>query len=247
MDAPITTLRFRLRDETLQAHQDAEAALDLDRRLASLGAYTALLRALYRAHRPIEARLAAFEWAGSGIAFAERRKLAWLEADLAALRALPVPADAAGAPRVAADGGALVPADEDAAAPPGDEDGPPPSPGEAFGMLYVLEGSTLGGRIIGREVAARLGLDADRGGRFFHGYGARTGAMWQGFTAALDRLGPTGPDADAAVAAARRTFETVRRCVLQAEASPVADGSPRADAGGAATADPSEATSPPRP
>jgi len=70
------------------------------------------------------------------------------------------------------------------------EDPPPAFPvpltrAEALGMLYVLEGSTLGGRIILRALAGR-GVD-DPNLAFLDPYGAETGARWRGFLAVLSR------------------------------------------------------------
>jgi heme oxygenase (biliverdin-IX-beta and delta-forming) len=57
---------------------------------------------------------------------------------------------------------------------------------EALGSLYVMEGSTLGGRIIQRNVERCL-KDAGRASSsYFNGYGARTGAMWRTFMSRLD-------------------------------------------------------------
>lgn len=55
----------------------------------------------------------------------------------------------------------------------------------ALGCLYVFEGATLGGRVIGRHLSAHLGLDASCGAAFFAGYGERTGPMWQRMQASL--------------------------------------------------------------
>ncbi len=57
---------------------------------------------------------------------------------------------------------------------------------EALGSLYVMEGSTLGGRVIQRNVARCLGLDGRSGCAYFAGYGAHTGRMWQSFLARLN-------------------------------------------------------------
>lgn len=63
-----------------------------------------------------------------------------------------------------------------------------PVPGgraEALGMLYVLEGSTLGGRMILRTLAARGVADPALG--FLDPYGTETGARWRDFLAVLCR------------------------------------------------------------
>jgi heme oxygenase len=56
----------------------------------------------------------------------------------------------------------------------------------ALGYAYVIEGSTLGGRVILKQVAPTLQLQ-DQGIKFFSGYGAETGLFWKtfldGFTA----------------------------------------------------------------
>ena len=61
----------------------------------------------------------------------------------------------------------------------------PFSRAEALGMLYVLEGSTLGGRMILRELS-RLGV-SDRRLRFLDPYGGATGERWRSFLDVLDR------------------------------------------------------------
>lgn len=61
----------------------------------------------------------------------------------------------------------------------------PATRAEALGILYVLEGSTLGGRIILRALAARGVDDPDLA--FLDPYGSETGARWRGFLAVLAR------------------------------------------------------------
>mgnify|MGYP001255535211 CR=1 FL=1 len=60
------------------------------------------------------------------------------------------------------------------------------SVGAAFGCLYVLEGSTLGGQIIARQVYNHLGLTPENGCRFFSSYGAAVGPMWKNFGGHLE-------------------------------------------------------------
>ena len=54
----------------------------------------------------------------------------------------------------------------------------------AFGALYVLEGSTLGGKIIYQTISTKL--NSNEGLRFFAGYGPNTGMMWKKFLQCLD-------------------------------------------------------------
>ncbi|WP_017905508.1 biliverdin-producing heme oxygenase [Pseudomonas asplenii] len=75
-----------------------------------------------------------------------------------------------------------------------------------LGVLYVLEGATLGGQILRREIARRLGLEADSGAAFLNVYGESTGRRWRDF---IEYLGSHSMDADereAAVIAAQSTF-----------------------------------------
>ena len=67
------------------------------------------------------------------------------------------------------------------------------SAAQALGCLYVIEGSTLGGRELARRLDHLLPRDSDAGRRFLFGHGARHGAMWREFCAALERCGDT-PD-----------------------------------------------------
>ncbi len=77
----------------------------------------------------------------------------------------------------------------------------------AWGCLYVVEGATLGGQIIARNLHAALGVTSDRGAAFHMPYGAATGARWQGFKAILtDEVGRGALDPDAIVAGAREAF-----------------------------------------
>lgn len=55
----------------------------------------------------------------------------------------------------------------------------------ALGALYVLEGSTMGGRIISTMLSSLLG--ASNTLTFFNGYGEETGTMWKSFKDYLNR------------------------------------------------------------
>ena len=76
---------------------------------------------------------------------------------------------------------------------------------EALGSLYVMEGSTLGGQVIMRNVTLRLGFDDRFGCSYFAGHGANTGAMWRSFLARLDEA-PTA-EAERIANGASATFE----------------------------------------
>ncbi|MBY0254738.1 MAG: biliverdin-producing heme oxygenase, partial [Methylobacterium organophilum] len=127
-------LHARLRAATDPAHRALEVSLDWQARVATLDGYRDLLGRLYGFHAVWEAAI------GSGLAdepfLAPRRRLALLAADLDHLGLRP---DAVAAlPRPAAP--ALH------------------GPAAATGALYVLEGSTLGGQLIGRHIAGLHGF-----------------------------------------------------------------------------------------
>lgn len=67
----------------------------------------------------------------------------------------------------------------------------PANPSEALGSCYVVEGSTLGGRIILRELD-RMGA-ADPELAFLDPYGSAAGSMWRSLLAVLERDGARGP------------------------------------------------------
>lgn len=75
-----------------------------------------------------------------------------------------------------------------------------------LGALYVLEGATLGGQVLRREMAQRLGVNADNGGAFLDVYGAETGRRWKDFLDYLGRLPLDTPAKQRAVDVARSTF-----------------------------------------
>jgi heme oxygenase len=54
-----------------------------------------------------------------------------------------------------------------------------------LGARYVVEGSALGGRSLGRQLDVLLGQGVLAGRRFFTGYGAATGDVWRDY---LDQL-----------------------------------------------------------
>jgi heme oxygenase len=68
-----------------------------------------------------------------------------------------------------------------------------PTFAHALGVLYVLEGSTLGGQLILRDVEARLGIQITGATLFFGGRGTAVGPAWQTFKTALNTFGRERP------------------------------------------------------
>lgn len=148
-----------LRRDTRPHHDRAEQALAILDPGLTRAHYAALLAAMHAFYVPLEARLARVP--GLPLDLAPRLKAPLLARDLAAL----------GVPAIPAAPAEALPALPDAHA--------------ALGCLYVLEGATLGGQVIGRHLARALDVHPANGGAFFASYGAEVGPMWKAFRAAL--------------------------------------------------------------
>ena len=70
------------------------------------------------------------------------------------------------------------------------------SPSFAMGVMYVIEGSTLGGRVIMKNIENTLGYNADQGGKYFAGYGAQTGLLWKSFLKTFMQFAETHDEED---------------------------------------------------
>ena len=79
--------------------------------------------------------------------------------------------------------------------------------GQLVGVLYVVEGSTLGGQMIAQVLAKNHGFTQDTGSCFFTGYGENTQPFWQRFIAFSDTLNGDKRQCQAAVEAACQTFQ----------------------------------------
>jgi heme oxygenase len=76
---------------------------------------------------------------------------------------------------------------------------------QALGALYVMEGSTLGGKIISKMIRQQIGEPHMAGLSFFNGYGEQSEAMWHRFKAVIDQ--PLSPsDEEVVIKAANDTF-----------------------------------------
>jgi heme oxygenase (biliverdin-IX-beta and delta-forming) len=81
---------------------------------------------------------------------------------------------------------------------------------EVLGCMYVLEGATLGGRMISAHIQATLGITPTTGGSFFEGYGGGTAQMWQGMRQMLVEGAPDLHSENAIVTNAIATFAALR-------------------------------------
>lgn len=74
------------------------------------------------------------------------------------------------------------------------------------GVLYVIEGATLGGRLISRHLSQHLGLSASRGARYFNAWQLQS---WPHFRHWVNRR-EADIDAGAAIAAATSVFSGLK-------------------------------------
>lgn len=84
---------------------------------------------------------------------------------------------------------------------------------EALGALYVIEGSTLGGKIISKMISQKLGADAENALKFFQGYGERTEEKWEAFKNSLNCNVQSEPDIKLTLSAALETFEKFKKWI----------------------------------
>lgn len=181
----------RLRHETADLHAEVERVVGLPASVSTRADYVTLLTRLLAFHTHAERRWArsrwAPAWAALDVRLEDHERSALLRADLDALGAVPVPdrsrrtGPGAGQPDDASDGGS------------GD------AFGAVLGSLYVVEGSSLGGRVLAPAVRERLG---DVPTAFFDGDG-RHPRPWRSVQAALRRY---DGDPEHVLAGARAAF-----------------------------------------
>ncbi|MCX4219047.1 biliverdin-producing heme oxygenase [Pseudomonas sp. MCal1] len=176
-----------LRAGTAELHIALEKRLPFFSDTLDLQAFERLMRAYYGFYQPLESALQDSGQLPADFDLVSRLKTPTLKRDLHALGA--------------SDGDfslcRQLPAIDSTAA--------------CLGVLYVLEGATLGGQILRREIATRLNLGANNGAAFLDIYGAATGRRWRDF---IEYLGSRPMDADEredVVAAAHTTFSCFER------------------------------------
>lgn len=170
-------------------HRDVEAILL--RRLAAIKQkqdYAAILRLFYGYYFPVEQRIAQHVSPALLPDIAERRKAAAIVNDLKALGCdtMPLPLCQ------------RLPAIDNTA--------------QAMGALYVLEGSTLGGKIIANLLLKNKALCVTKEAlTFFSGYGDETGCKWKSFLHVFSLQRET----DAVIATVNETFLHLKRFLQQ--------------------------------
>ncbi|WP_164101056.1 biliverdin-producing heme oxygenase [Candidatus Laterigemmans baculatus] len=188
-----------LRERTRSQHEQIEQTVNLFGHWESVERYGGLLARFYGFYAPLERRLGQVPDCGAiGLDLVERVKTPFLYQDLLALgfdsaRVEQLP-ECVQLPRV------------------GDM-------ATVLGCLYVLEGATLGGQVLRREIERRHGLDTESGCRFFASYRERVGERWMEFCKVLSHYASENPDAqEAIVSAAVDTFCTFDRWIVGGKA-----------------------------
>jgi heme oxygenase (biliverdin-IX-beta and delta-forming) len=124
--------------------------------------------------------------------YAPRRKLPWLDADIAHFPDAPA---------------MNAPPDELVALAQISE------PGDLIGLLYAMEGSTLGGQVIARHLYDHVGLTEHSGARYFAAYGPDTEARWHEFCAFAETIRDNDHQLVRARASAILAFVALERCL----------------------------------
>jgi heme oxygenase (biliverdin-IX-beta and delta-forming) len=164
--------------------------LGLLRGEADLNCYPRLLRRYAQLYQELEGALdREQECLPAGIDWPSRRKLPWLREDLRYF-------------------GCAENMDEATHMPPRSAGG---TTAAALGLLYPLEGATLGGLAIKARLRRSLNIDTASGGRFFAGYGAQTVPRWNVTCAALETI---AEDEGAREVAARQALWVFERFEL---------------------------------
>jgi heme oxygenase len=88
-----------------------------------------------------------------------------------------------------------------------------------LGVLYVLEGSTLGGAVLRRHLASAYAL-TDAGLRYYSPYGTHPKPHWVAFSERMNAAIADDADADRVVAAAAETFTRIGRILSALSARP---------------------------
>ena len=179
-----------LKEATGPRHAALERRLPLLNADLSLSTYLQFVQRLYGFYEPLESTLTELPWWEIiGVDYSLRLKTPRLREDLLAL-GLTVPSIAA-LPRCR-----NLPSLT--------------SEAQLWGCLYVIEGATLGGQIIIKNLNRNIGLTAVSGASFFDGYGAQTGSRWKSFCAALTarNIDSTGCS-DEILRTANQTFDAL--------------------------------------
>lgn len=173
----------RIREATRAQHQALEEALPLGQESLDRVLYGRLLARFWGFYATWEQQAALHAGIELRPVLASRAKLPLLNADLKAMAL-----NSEVLPRIAPDRLPRFASGE----------------GTLLGSMYVVEGATLGGQVISRQLERFSGFERGAGYSFFQSYGKAVGQQWRAFTQLLEALPPR--EAEPAVAAAQQTF-----------------------------------------
>ena len=194
MDAPLILPTAALKQATHELHRKLDRASGMTRLMArdlKRAEYVNVLQTLQGIYAFIEPNMQAAERLVGEVA-AWDCKAGWLACDLLYLQGLQGQAAAEPDPKRVHSGGTLMNIDTRA---------------KLAGCLYVLEGSTLGGRVISDRLRSHISLQVDGGLRFFTAYGDQTYPRWATCCAAINACLTRDELCREACAAARAVFE----------------------------------------
>jgi heme oxygenase len=170
----IGSLRQRLKELTAPFHAELEkmpvaiALADGSIRREKYAIYLTKLAMIHQMFEPLIFDMS--KWGHYGIDSALRLRLPLLKADLAALNQ----------PYIFSE---VTPSIEIAW-----------SFATAVGMMYVLEGSTMGGQVLSRKLSHMTGAEGVPCTRYFQAYGDNTMRLWGEFCQFLDRFEAENPN-----------------------------------------------------
>lgn len=182
----LVCLRARSRESHRRMERHPRMRLLLSPQL-TLQDYGALLQDLFSYHHALDNRIAGLQETlfSPGERYCWQSRSAWLEQDLNDLRFYRTEANARSKPELP----------------------PVRSSDELIGVMYVIEGSSQGGRVIAPLLERRIALSSDFGARYFN---AHRHGSWLAFLDWADALSEH-IDVNKAAKAANRVFDTLGR------------------------------------
>lgn len=182
-------LSERLKNETADVHQQLERTLiPVLKNMRQQEEYVRLLKTFYSFYLPIEQKLDLHLGGQVVPQYNERRKVSMLLDDMYCFT-------------------------HDVSAPLCENIPAINNLHQAMGVMYVLEGSTLGGQVISRMLIKNLELADDECVGFFSGYKDATDEMWASFKNTLDSCASGKEEEDIVVAAAFDTFTLFKQWI----------------------------------
>jgi heme oxygenase (biliverdin-IX-beta and delta-forming) len=183
----------KLRESTAQIHKELDTWLmPVFRQVNDTGKYEQLLKAFYEYYAPVMEMISGEIDTRYLPDFTQRRKPALILNDLDSINkqnAFPMQVPA------------KLPVITNAS--------------EAFGALYVLEGSTLGGVFLSRMLAENMKIDEKNGLSFFYGYGKESREKWNVFIEQINLFAAEKGDEALIVNTAGDTFKYFKKHLQQ--------------------------------